>query len=270
VGGSVSLFGVGNYSKYIEFACSNVEHVNLSKVAAGAPELVGRFRQYVLGDKAFLRSFANRERWLLFQGGLNSVGTPARNVEVISAALVAAKKAGFSTMGITLNPWGSERDSRFAGFSGVRRIRSTLHHNRWILGQLDPVAALGSAAMRRPPELRSAWRKDELPDIAVDVFDTELLDREAALRPSKPIERAFARSEFRADLGQKDALIAEARAVPRSFMKRAFHSFDHTHPNTLGHRVMARQICHKAPPSWGCACGKLDGAIYRKGRIAAE
>ena len=43
-------------------------------------------------------------------------------------------------------------------------------------------------------------------------------------------------------------------------IKKVLRSFDHTHPNADGHRIMAAVACPSLPASWGCTCEPIDAA----------
>ncbi len=46
----------------------------------------------------------------------------------------------------------------------------------------------------------------------------------------------------------------------------ARNAFDHIHPNTEGHRLMADLACPKMPASWGCDCPLVKTLVW-KGKI---
>jgi hypothetical protein len=92
---------------------------------------------------------AGNEYWLVFQGGLNSVGTPERTNHDIREMFVLAHSKGFKVVGFTLTPWGDESDKRWAGTAGLRYLRATTRVVDFVLGTLTPAEALGEFAGRR-------------------------------------------------------------------------------------------------------------------------
>lgn len=266
IGGSISMYYKGNYGEFLQHGCKNIEVVNHAKVGAGGRALVKRFREVVLDDKKLMKQLAAKEAWVLFQGGLNSVFSPESTNWHLAQLFKLATDSGMQTMALSLTPWGSDKDSRFQGFEGVRFVRATKRINRFLAGKLSPDRALGRRAAKHPHE----WMKGEVPQRFVDVFNTDIRDQAAALRPAAPLEKAFARSRYRKKNGNKAALVQEARAVPRNFMKASYSDFDHIHPKSKGHRVMAVAACKKAPASWGCDCAKIGRAKWKKGKVVGS
>ena len=56
--------------------------------------------------------------------------------------------------------------------------------------------------------------------------------------------------------------------VPRSFLQAKYRDFDHTHPNSAGHRLIAALACQQAPADWGCDCDAIRHAVW-KGKVVA-
>ena len=167
-----------------------------------------------------------------------------------------------------MGPWGDESDKRWAGFAGVRRQNNTRRACDFVMGRLAPAAALG-----RKADGQSAWRDGDLPDVSVDLYDSDLRDRGADLRPEGPLAAAIDRDpEAKTVLegvpadrlaGEKARLLKQAREIPQWYLRKNLRSFDHIHPNKEGHRIMAARICAKAPASWGCDCGLLSATAKR-------
>jgi hypothetical protein len=263
VGGSISMYYAGNYGQFLEHGCKHLEVVNKAKVGAGGRALVKRFRRNILGDRALKQGLTSgSEGWVIFQGGLNSVFAPHSTNKHLAALFSAAHDAGLKVMALTLTPWGDEKDDRFKGFEGVKTVENTKKINQFLLGKASVRQALGKLADKRT----EAWASGELADIGVDVFHSPLRDHKAALRPAAPLERSFGHSRYRKKPERKAKVIEAARAVPRSFMKSTYRSFDHIHPNAEGHRVMAVRACRKAPRSWGCDCKRIARAVF-KGKV---
>ncbi len=260
LGGSISMYYKGNYGEFLQHGCKNLEVINRAKVGAGGPALVKRLEQEILGNKALMGELgAAKERWMLFQGGLNSVWSPWLTNATLANLFAKANAGGLQTFALSLTPWGDERDGRFAGWKGVWTHRATQKVNKFLLGGATPDAALGRYGKDHGHE----WMKGELPNIAVDLWEIGLQDSKATLRPTEPLSQTFARSRYKKEVEKKDAWVAEARAVPRHYLAKQYRDFDHIHPNSDGHRLMAVAACKKAPASWGCDCGRIERAIFK-------
>ena len=74
--GSIGAWPRGSYADRIQEMCSEVEVKNLSTVGMGAYALKRRFIEQVLRNWNLRWNDPLLEYWLIFQGGLNSVGTP--------------------------------------------------------------------------------------------------------------------------------------------------------------------------------------------------
>jgi hypothetical protein len=53
---------------------------------------------------------------------------------------------------------------------------------------------------------------------------------------------------------------ATAAEIPRWFLREELRSFDHIHPNSEGHRLIAEAACPRLPASWGCECPNAPAA----------
>jgi len=261
--GSIGAWPKQPYAERFAALCKNVEVKNLSKVGFGAFALRQRFKQQVLDRLPQLRA-PGQEMWLVFQGGLNSVGTPQRTNHDIREMFVLAHAKGFKVVGLTLTPWGEETDKRWAGTAGLKYLRATTRVVDFVMGTLSPAEALGEFTRKRAAGAEAGWQADELADVSVDLYRSALRASDAAVRDPAPLEKALTRDRAwqaaHADLAPEArtaALQAEAALaaeIPRWFMRQELHSFDHIHPNTEGHRLIAEAACPSLPASWGCEC----------------
>lgn len=260
VGGSVAAWPKGSFSQFLEAACPRTEIVNRAKEKLGAQQLNERFRKQVLQNRR-LRLADHEETWLVFLGGLNSIGTPEMTNRWVARTLREAKANGIRTIGLTVGPWGSEQDRRWKGARGLEYRRMTKLAVDFVMGRLTPFEAFG------PGHERDEYAPGELPEIAVDLYDSPLRDASADPRPEGRLPRLVAadpwvRTQVR-DLppDEKDsrlaALVEEAREIPRWFLRRELHAFDHIHPKMEGHRIIAETTCPKLPASWGCRCDAI-------------
>ena len=76
LGGSVAAYTGGNFGDALGEICANVEIRNIAKTGYGAWALKKRFQAQVLKNRRVRRTPPETERWLIFHGGLNSVGNP--------------------------------------------------------------------------------------------------------------------------------------------------------------------------------------------------
>lgn len=261
--GSIGAWPKQPYAERIARMCKHVEVKNLSKVGFGAFQLRQRFKQHVLERLSVLKQPGN-EYWLVFQGGLNSVGTPERTNHDIREMFVLAHARGFKVVGLTLTPWGDETDKRWAGVAGLKYLRATTRVVDFVLGALTPAEALGDMASRRAAGASAAWQPEEQADVAVDLYRSALRAEAAPLRDVAALEQKLAKDRgwqaAHADLApdaRASALRSEAAAaaeIPRWFLREELRSFDHIHPNAEGHRLIAEAACPRLPASWGCEC----------------
>jgi hypothetical protein len=264
--GSIGAWPKQPYAERLQKLCKHVEVKNLSKVGFGAFALRQRFKQQVLDRLPQLRQ-PGSEYWLVFQGGLNSVGTPERTNHDIREMFVLAHAKGFKVVGLTLTPWGDEGDKRWAGVAGLKYLRATTRVVDFVLGALGPREALGDHARQRSAGADAPWQAEERADVAVDLYRSSLRAEDAPLRPVEPLEKALARDRAwqaahagLAEDARAAALRADAElaaALPRWFLRAELRSFDHIHPNSEGHRKIAEAACPKLPASWGCECPTL-------------
>lgn len=264
--GSIGAWPKQPYAQRLAEMCKNVEVRNLSKVGFGAFQLRQRFKQQFLDNPYVNLKDPELEYWLVFQGGLNSVGTPERTNHDIRELFLLAHARGLKVVALSLTPWGDEKSDakRWAGAAGLRYLRATRRVVDFVLGALAPREALGEFAGRRPAGAEAPWQPEELPEVAVDLYRSALRDEAAELRDVEAMRAALAkdgpwkREHAGLDEGAREAALAadaaEAAEVPRWFLRAELRSFDHIHPNAEGHRLIAEAACPSLPESWGCTC----------------
>lgn len=268
VGGSVSAYPAGSFSQWLPSACDKIEVVNRGQAKLGAFELRQRFIAQVLKNR---RVDKNAELWLIFLGGLNSVGDPDKTNLEVGKTMRTAKEAGLSTMLVSINPWGAETDRRWKGVEGLAYWEHTQKTVDFGMGRLTPAQALG----RHAAELSDGgdgqrWVSGALPDIAIDLWDSPMRHRDAAPRDPTKLEREAKRSTWLKKRlatatdpeAERSRLMGLALELPRWFMRPELMAFDAIHPNAEGHKLIAQAICKKAPPSWGCHCERLDSLAW--------
>jgi hypothetical protein len=264
--GSIGAWLDEPYADRFQAMCSNVEVKNISMPRLGAYGLQQRLEQQVFRNRNVRLGHPEYENWLVFQGGLNSVANSWRTNAHIREIFVMAHRRNMRVVGLTLTPWGDDSDRRrWTGVAAWRYWKSTKAVVDFMMGRLTPRAALGPRSSERPGGADAPWTPAERADVAVDLYDSPLRDRDAALRPADPIRRALLRDpvwqrsvEGLADAERTARLEADVRLateVPRWFLKRSLRSFDHIHPNREGHRLIAETACPRLPASWGCRCG---------------
>lgn len=279
LGGSVSAYPAGGYGQWLPNICTKIEVQNRAKEKLGAAELRQRFIAQVLKNRR-LDLKSQGDAWLVFLGGMNSVGSPESTNLEVAKTLALAKEAGLHTMALTLNPWGAEDDRRWQGVDGLAYFDHTQKTVDFLLGRLTPVQAFGAANVKGLADA-TRFAPGQLPDVAVDLWSKRLRHSDAPLRDTKKLEKAARSSKLvkarLAGLAEAEraprlaALIAQAAELPRWFMKPEFIGFDPIHPTAQGHKEIARGICEAAPASWGCDCGRLDRLAWdrRKNQPAA-
>jgi len=247
LGGSIGAHPA-NFGKFLRRACPNLEIHNVAKARLKARHLLRRLSTHVL-EVPELRAQLGRRPWLIYLGGLNGIYKPERTRRNIAATFAKAHGAGFRVLAITLPPWGSARDRRWRDFEGLHKVRATRLVNDFLRGR----DKTGRPAAERP-------------DLAVDIFDSKLRDRRAALREAAPISAAFATSRYRRRR-PKTRWVRAAQRVPRHFMTMRYRGRYHFHPNWRGHRLIATLICKQAPAQWGCDCKRIARSWSKNGRI---
>lgn len=261
--GSVGAFMGDGYPRLIERHCAEVEVENLSKTGLGAWALKKRFRDQVLKNRYL--DLRKGEHWLLWAAGVNSIASPERTNRYARDTFVMAKARGFRTVAFTPSPWGAESDRRrWAGLEGLRYRRATQKVADYLMGRLTPRAAFGSQVSKRTVAASAPWQPEELPEVAVDLYDSDLRDRGAsvrdvaAMRTALERDKGFLRSLEGLDPAAREQAIAReaayAASLPRWYLRPEFRSFDHIHLNAAGHRALFRVACPALPASWRCDC----------------
>lgn len=266
--GSIGAWPKQPYAHEIARLCKNVEVHNLSQVGQGAWALKQRFKQQVLENRRLSLRDSTYEHWLVYGGGLNSVGSPKSTNKHMRDLFVLAHAHGVKVVALSVTPWGSQHDKRWRGAKGLKHRSDTQHVVDYTLGRLTPEQAFGSYGHKRPGGLTAPWDPLEQPDVSVDLYDSALRDRgatpldveaaKATLRKDSTWRQAHAKLDDAARETQLDADARTSSELVQWFLKPELRSFDHTHPNTEGHRIIAATMCPKLPASWGCACEPIE------------
>ncbi len=263
--GSIGAFRDGPYARHLHEWCDDAEIRNLSHVGWGASQLYGSLRRDVLENPRVPFGSDGVELWLMWNGGMNSARNGYRTNHYIRRAFRDAHRRGMRVVGLTLTPWGTlEDERRWGGVAGLRTHEHTRRIVDFVMGRLSPRAALGTYAELREVPSDAPWDPSERADVAIDLFDSPLRDRDARLRDIEAMTRAVSRDSrwARDAAGLDDAaraarLARDARALaelPRWFMRDEFRGFDDVHPNAAGHLAIASAVCPRLPASWGCRC----------------
>jgi hypothetical protein len=262
--GSIGAWARQSYAVQIQGMCANVEVRNISQTGLGAWALKQRFQQQVLDNPHLRWNEDGQEHWLVFGGGLNSVGNPKSTNHHMRRLFEQAHRRGMKVVGLTLTPWGDDRDKRWRGVEGLRSRRVTKHVVDYTMGRLTPEQALGALAGERHGGADAPWDPSELADLAIDLYDSPLRDHDAPLRDldemrtmlakSKQWQRATAQLDELQHQTKLEADAQEAAELPRWYLRKELRSFDHIHPNEQGHRLIAEIMCPSLPESWGCTC----------------
>lgn len=262
--GSIGAWPDQSYAHRLRKLCKNVEVHNLSEVGQGAWALKKKFKdQVVKNPHVRLRDDAF-EYWLVYGGGLNSVGTPRSTNKHMQDLFVLAHGHGVKVVALTLTPWGDLDDKRWRGHGGLERKRHTQAVVDYTLGRASPSQAFGDLANARKAGPDAPWMANERPDVAIDLYDSPLRDREAPLGDAAALaeqlakDKAWKHETAKLDepaRAQKLALdAAQLAELPRWFLRKDLRSFDHIHPNSEGHAIIASTMCPSLPASWGCSC----------------
>jgi hypothetical protein len=268
IAGSIGAYQKDPYHRRLAKVCANIEVENLSKAAIGALAMKKRFRDLVLNNPRLRPKDGDEgEYWVMLGAGINNLYAPESANHHFKNLIVLAHMEGMKVVALSPSPWGSDRSKKHAGLDGLRRKQATHLVTDFLLGRLDARTALGKYADKRPAGADGEWVALERPDIAVDLYDSDLRDRDAALRDADALRAALEKDRAwnRAHEGDDEAtraaaLGADAKAaaeVPRWFMKPELRAFDDVHPNTKGHRIIARTTCPLLPERWACDCSAL-------------
>lgn len=241
LGGSIGAWGKGNFSQFLGAVCHKAEIKNRSKTGYGPYHLKKRFKNQLIKNRRVDLKDDRFEYWLIYSGGLNSIGSPRLTIKHTEAIFALAKKRNIKVVSLSLTPWGDEKDRRFKHFGGLDYHNKTREVTAWSVSNGD---------------------------IGLDLLDTRLRDKDAELRDRAGLERRYDRSRaLKKQYPDRESAITAAMAVPRWYLKHELQSFDHIHPNTEGHRIIAIETCGELPVSWACDCSKLEGLPVEKGQM---
>ena len=267
IGGSMSV-GRSSYGGYLQAVCQNVELKNKSRIGYGSPQLYGRFKRQVIRNRRIDLKDERFKYWLLYNGGMNSIGYPEGTIAAIASTYVLAHKHGMKVVGLSLTPWGAKGSRSWRGAKGLIRHTRTRKVVDYTMGRLKRIEALGARAKGR-----DEWLPTERPDVGIDLYDSELRQKNAELRNREKMLKVLRRSKkARAMYPTLEAAVDRAVEVPRWFMKKELRGFDHVHPNKAGQKLIAITACQKLPESWGCECERLQRMSWkrRKGFVVSE
>lgn len=267
IGGSISAWRKGSFSQFLGAVCANAEIVNRSKTGYGAFALKKRF------DAQFLKNWNVKlkdERfsyWLVYSGGLNSIYSPEKTILHTVDTFRRAHRRGVRVIALSLTPWGDFKDKRWRGWSGLTYRNKTRKYVDYVLRKLTRNDALGSYAHRRGVE---TWQDGELPEVGIDLYDSPLRAADSERTDTTILARHYDRKRaLRAKFPEREAALRDVSDVPRWFLRKELRSFDHIHPNTQGHRLIAETACPALPAEWRCDCQALKTLSWKKGSVVS-
>ncbi|MFT7626020.1 MAG: hypothetical protein ACI9WU_005213 [Myxococcota bacterium] len=240
IGGSISARQRHSFTTALASVCRNAELVNKSETGYGARALRRRFRAQLLRNPHVPLKDPRFRYWVIYSGGLNSVHAPDSAAEHTRGLFADASRAGVQVVAFTLTPWGDLVDERWRGWGALAQLRSTRRYVEFIL---------------RSVQAEDAATRIE---VAVDLWHSALRAADAALLPTAALADQYARTPaLRRRYPDRDAGLREVSEAPRFWLRKELRSFDHIHPNTAGHRLIAQTACPSLPASWGCDCSGL-------------
>jgi hypothetical protein len=194
---------------------------------------------------------------------MNSAAIPHRTNRAIHRLVRLAHRRRVGVVAFTLTPWGGGAgDSRWQGARALRALRSTRTIVDFVMGRLSPNQAFGRYANELAE--REGWPAEELPDISIDLYDSNLRDQSAQPWPIEEVrawlqgDAHWQRSVEGLTAREREARLAEDATMladtPRWFLRPEYSARDFIHPNREGHRVIAETACPQLPESWGCQC----------------
>ena len=243
--GSIGAQPRYGYARQLRQRCINMRLTNLARTSFGAKALRGVLAKYLEQQP-----HSRRERYLLYGASLNSIGRARHNIDHLRRTFALAHKHGMRVVALGPTPWGALRDPRFKGRRALVNLQATRAVRDFLLGRLSPAQALGARAGR------STWREIELPDIAIDLYDSDLRDKGAARLDAGQMQHTLERLGVDDPMQQSAELLAD---MPRWFLRRELQSFDHVHLNEAGHRQITELVCPQLPATWGCDCRPPPG-----------
>ena len=232
LGDSIAAFPGANFGNVLQSACKNTLWRNISKSKLDANQLLKRLDNY-LNDKTGKANWRHlpNPKYLIVFGGINSVENPAKTIEALRQIFVTAHSNEFIPIGLTLTPWGDLKDKRWRGANSVLTMAYTKRIVDFVMGRLNPRQAL--------KETRMTWKGLEQPTIKIDLFDSELREKDADLWPTKNLKKSLLNhktlgpyiNSLKAEAQQKKLkkLVDAYRSFPRWFLAKKYRSFDYIH-----------------------------------------
>jgi hypothetical protein len=259
------------YHNQLQGVCSATEFVNLSKVGHAVQGLIGIWQREVSENRRLARSRSpEEERWALFGGGLNNIGTRGHYsaAHYMLKLFSRMKRDGFRVIATSVSPWGDNEDDRWEGYSGLLVHRTSLALAGFLAGDLTPSDALGRYLRYRRKSLPGEqFEAAELPARSINLYTSSLRENGTRKNDFERGRKMLLRSRSwrkstrkmtgaaRAVRLQQDA--EELAALPQWYLRPELQGFDPIHPNARGHRLMASVICPELPDSWRCDCNAL-------------
>lgn len=266
IGGSIAAWAKGNFGHFLGHVCERTEIKNRAKTGYGAWALKKRFQAQFLKNWSVKLKDERFEYWLMYAGGLNSIGMPEMTIHHTMKTFLAAHRHEVKVVALSLTPWGDSAAKRWKGWGGLDYLEKTRKVVDYVLGRLERNAALRRYAGKAPEQTQ--WGPGELPDIAIDLYDSKLRDTAAEFRETERWAKEYDRKRaLQKRWPDREQALKALTEVPRWFMRKEYRSFDHIHPNRQGHRLIAQTACPRLPANWGCECARLANLRWEDGKV---
>lgn len=259
VGDSIAAYPHGSYTAILSKVCAMADFYSYALPRKNPAAVIKSLRQDFSINKNFKPLLAKQDKWMILQGGINSVDSPDFTIKSLLATQRFAKLRGYKVISLSLTPWGDKSDPRWQGTKALLSMAATTKIVDFALRKKSP-KALGLSA-------KTVWAPSETPEITIDLFYSELRHLNAKpwvtekfkqkVQQTRLFKKLALGLPFQQKASRLESLAQAYAKFPQYFLAPEYRSFDHIHLNRLGHKIIAEKICRRMSKTWKCQCGTI-------------